>query len=300
MKRLLLLSLFLAGGSASASVDPQIAEKCKDARDFLGCVNAFSSPPKTSNKSKRFFRVGTTKKHWDWLYKANESMKIPSDFCSPISCIVSEIERDRFGVQKPLHWMEYEHETGSTYLFPVPEIGISSEDPTDLKRFQIYTTIGRGLSMKFDGTPDRIIGGNTAETNCTTSGNSLITQQGQALISGTSSGFINGRMVSGTSSANMSGLNYNINTFGNTNCTTKRDQPIIVKGLPAEPGGQYESEYRYAIVDCKNYTVILHPQLQYNQKPAPFYSKKDKMYLMAHGNWYLAGCTSKKWWSHAP
>jgi len=31
--------------TASAQVDPKIAKQCKDARDFVGCVKAFSAPP---------------------------------------------------------------------------------------------------------------------------------------------------------------------------------------------------------------------------------------------------------------
>ena len=41
MKRFLLLALMLTAGNAYAQVDPKVAEQCKDARDFLGCVKAF-------------------------------------------------------------------------------------------------------------------------------------------------------------------------------------------------------------------------------------------------------------------
>ena len=44
MKRLLLLALMLTAGNAYAQVDPKVAEQCKDARDFLGCVKAFTTP----------------------------------------------------------------------------------------------------------------------------------------------------------------------------------------------------------------------------------------------------------------
>lgn len=44
MKRLLFLALVLTAGSSYAQVDPKVAEQCKDARDFLGCVKAFTTP----------------------------------------------------------------------------------------------------------------------------------------------------------------------------------------------------------------------------------------------------------------
>ena len=44
MKRLLLLALMLTAGNAYAQVDPKVAEQCKDARDFLGCFKAFTTP----------------------------------------------------------------------------------------------------------------------------------------------------------------------------------------------------------------------------------------------------------------
>ena len=44
MKRFLFLALVLAAGNAYAQVDPKVAEQCKDARDFLGCVKAFTTP----------------------------------------------------------------------------------------------------------------------------------------------------------------------------------------------------------------------------------------------------------------
>ena len=46
MKRLFLLALpaRLASTPALAEVDPKIAAQCKDARDFVGCVKAFTTP----------------------------------------------------------------------------------------------------------------------------------------------------------------------------------------------------------------------------------------------------------------
>tara|TARA_B100002051_G_scaffold257296_1_gene274557 strand:+ start:873 stop:1346 length:474 start_codon:yes stop_codon:yes gene_type:complete len=44
MKRLLLLTLVLTASTAHAQVDPKVAAQCKDARDFLGCVKAFTTP----------------------------------------------------------------------------------------------------------------------------------------------------------------------------------------------------------------------------------------------------------------
>ena len=44
MKRLLLLALVLTAGTAHAQVDPKVAAQCKEARDFLGCVKAFTTP----------------------------------------------------------------------------------------------------------------------------------------------------------------------------------------------------------------------------------------------------------------
>ena len=44
MKRLLLLAQIVTAGNAYAQVDPKVAEQCKDARDFLGCVKAFTTP----------------------------------------------------------------------------------------------------------------------------------------------------------------------------------------------------------------------------------------------------------------
>ena len=51
MKQLSILAALLAIGSpVLAQVDPQVAEKCKDARDFLGCVKAFSEPVISSDE----------------------------------------------------------------------------------------------------------------------------------------------------------------------------------------------------------------------------------------------------------
>jgi hypothetical protein len=44
MKRLLFLALMLSALPLQAQVDPKVAAQCKDARDFLGCVKAFSVP----------------------------------------------------------------------------------------------------------------------------------------------------------------------------------------------------------------------------------------------------------------
>ena len=52
MKRLLLLALVLSAGTAHAQVDPKVAEQCKDARDFLGCVKAFTTPAAVSNEDE--------------------------------------------------------------------------------------------------------------------------------------------------------------------------------------------------------------------------------------------------------
>jgi len=49
MKHLFLLTLLLSAGSAYAQVDPEVAEQCKDARDFQGCVKAFTSPAAASD-----------------------------------------------------------------------------------------------------------------------------------------------------------------------------------------------------------------------------------------------------------
>ena len=44
MKRLLLVALILTASPLQAQVDPKVAAQCKDARDFFGCVKAFSVP----------------------------------------------------------------------------------------------------------------------------------------------------------------------------------------------------------------------------------------------------------------
>lgn len=53
MKRLFLVALpaLLASTPVLAQVDPKIAAQCKDARDFVGCVKAFTTPaaPSTDN-----------------------------------------------------------------------------------------------------------------------------------------------------------------------------------------------------------------------------------------------------------
>jgi hypothetical protein len=44
MRRTLIALTALYAGSCFAQVDPKIAKQCKDARDFVGCVKAFSTP----------------------------------------------------------------------------------------------------------------------------------------------------------------------------------------------------------------------------------------------------------------
>ena len=51
MKRLsILVALWAIGTPVLAQVDPQVAEQCKDARDFLGCVKAFTEPAISSDE----------------------------------------------------------------------------------------------------------------------------------------------------------------------------------------------------------------------------------------------------------
>ena len=51
MKQLLYLLAFglLFPAAALAQVDAEVAAQCKDARDFYGCVRAFSTPAQRSN-----------------------------------------------------------------------------------------------------------------------------------------------------------------------------------------------------------------------------------------------------------
>ena len=51
MKHLLYLLAFglLVPAAALARVDAEVAAQCKDARDFYGCVRAFTSPAQRSN-----------------------------------------------------------------------------------------------------------------------------------------------------------------------------------------------------------------------------------------------------------
>ncbi|QNJ30304.1 hypothetical protein [Synechococcus sp. A15-24] len=51
MKRFsIVAALWAFGCPVLAQVDPQVAEQCKDARDFLGCVKAFSQPAKINDE----------------------------------------------------------------------------------------------------------------------------------------------------------------------------------------------------------------------------------------------------------
>ena len=51
MKQLLLPLAFglLVSPAALAQVDPEVAAQCKDARDFYGCVMAFTTPARRSD-----------------------------------------------------------------------------------------------------------------------------------------------------------------------------------------------------------------------------------------------------------
>jgi len=51
MKQLLLLLAigFLVPSAALAQVDSEVADQCKDARDFYGCVRAFTTPARRSD-----------------------------------------------------------------------------------------------------------------------------------------------------------------------------------------------------------------------------------------------------------
>ena len=51
MKKLLLPLAFtlLVPTAAIAQVDPTVADQCKDARDFYGCVRAFTTPARRSD-----------------------------------------------------------------------------------------------------------------------------------------------------------------------------------------------------------------------------------------------------------
>ena len=51
MKQLLHLLAFglLAPSTALAQVDAEVAAQCRDARDFYGCVRAFTTPAKRSD-----------------------------------------------------------------------------------------------------------------------------------------------------------------------------------------------------------------------------------------------------------
>jgi len=52
MKKLLLALAFglLVPTTALAQVDPEVADLCKDARDFYGCVRAFTTPARRSDE----------------------------------------------------------------------------------------------------------------------------------------------------------------------------------------------------------------------------------------------------------
>ena len=49
MRKLLLTLAFglLLPTTALAQVEPEVAAQCKDARDFYGCVRAFTTPPQS-------------------------------------------------------------------------------------------------------------------------------------------------------------------------------------------------------------------------------------------------------------
>ena len=51
MKQLLLTLAIglLVPSAALAQVDPEVADQCKDARDFYGCVRAFTTPARRSD-----------------------------------------------------------------------------------------------------------------------------------------------------------------------------------------------------------------------------------------------------------
>ena len=51
MKKILLPLVFslLLPAAAIAQVDPAVADQCKDARDFYGCVRAFTTPARRSD-----------------------------------------------------------------------------------------------------------------------------------------------------------------------------------------------------------------------------------------------------------
>ena len=51
MKQLLLTLAIglLVSPAALAQVDPEVADQCKDARDFYGCVRAFTTPARRSD-----------------------------------------------------------------------------------------------------------------------------------------------------------------------------------------------------------------------------------------------------------
>ena len=45
---------FLGSPAALAQVDPEVAAQCKDARDFYGCVRAFTTPVRRSDDTAPF------------------------------------------------------------------------------------------------------------------------------------------------------------------------------------------------------------------------------------------------------
>ena len=56
MKQLLFLLAFglLVPAAALAQVDAEVADQCKDARDFYGCVRAFTTPVRRSDDTAPF------------------------------------------------------------------------------------------------------------------------------------------------------------------------------------------------------------------------------------------------------
>ena len=59
MKQLLHLLAFglLVPSTALARVDPNVAAQCQDARDFFGCVRAFTTPVRRSDDTAPFAGV---------------------------------------------------------------------------------------------------------------------------------------------------------------------------------------------------------------------------------------------------
>lgn len=118
MKKILLILAISTAQVAYAQVDPETADKCKDARDFLGCVKAFSTTKTPNQKQYVFFRIGGTSKNRKILQEHNQRMNLPNEKCFGYACLVDAIEKERFGAMKPYKQLEFKYETGSNYLFP--------------------------------------------------------------------------------------------------------------------------------------------------------------------------------------